>query len=235
MMIPKRLRLFKNLAPYLKPDFFFINIGANDGVENDPIYPFLKKYGARGIQVEPIPYNATKLERNFRDCPGIIIENIAISPISQSPPQTIYHFPDFLIEESYIFSQISSLSRQHIQLSIDVIKNLPEISAILRRLPKAHWEDYIEASEIPCLSFDELIQKHRVQHIDFLNLDVEGLDFQIISSIDLAKYAPTVLCIETYHFSTAEHQQFSKLMKQHRYQRIQRFDQCSEVYARHPR
>ena len=36
------------------PRFFFVNIGANDGVSNDLIYPFLREYAWSGIVVEPL-------------------------------------------------------------------------------------------------------------------------------------------------------------------------------------
>ncbi len=34
---------------------YFIGIGANDGVTHDPLYPFVRDFGWRGIMVEPIP------------------------------------------------------------------------------------------------------------------------------------------------------------------------------------
>ena len=37
------------------PRPYFINIGANDGVFIDPIYPFIRDFGWRGLMVEPIP------------------------------------------------------------------------------------------------------------------------------------------------------------------------------------
>jgi FkbM family methyltransferase len=36
---------------------------------------------------------------------------------------------------------------------------------------------------------------------DFISLDAEGLDFEILKSFDFRKYAPSVWCIETISFS----------------------------------
>ena len=36
---------------------------------------------------------------------------------------------------------------------------------------------------------------------DFLSIDVEGLDIEIIKSIDFVKYRPKVICVETIQFS----------------------------------
>ena len=55
------------------------------------------------------------------------------------------------------------------------------------------------------------IKKIEVQHLhsifkkyflpDFLSIDVEGLDIEIIKSIDFVKYRPKVICVETIQFS----------------------------------
>jgi hypothetical protein len=39
----------------LTPDFFFIQIGANNGMTGDPIRKYILKYHWRGILVEPQP------------------------------------------------------------------------------------------------------------------------------------------------------------------------------------
>src|SRR5664279_1658362 len=44
---------------------YFIGIGANDGVTHDPLYPFVRDFGWRGIMVEPIPEAFAALERNY--------------------------------------------------------------------------------------------------------------------------------------------------------------------------
>jgi hypothetical protein len=36
---------------------------------------------------------------------------------------------------------------------------------------------------------------------DFLNLDVEGLDFEILKSIDFSKSLPKVICVEAAEYS----------------------------------
>src|SRR5262245_2272082 len=62
------------------PDWFFVNIGANDGVSNDPVYPFLREYGWRGIAVEPLTPRFEELQRNYAPFPGVALERAAIAP-----------------------------------------------------------------------------------------------------------------------------------------------------------
>jgi hypothetical protein len=37
--------------------------------------------------------------------------------------------------------------------------------------------------------------------LDLLSIDVEGLDYQIVSSIDLKKYRPKVVCLESVEYT----------------------------------
>ena len=41
-----------------------------------------------------------------------------------------------------------------------------------------------------------LLEKLNIKHIDFLNVDVEGSDYKVISSLDLNKIRPKMICIE---------------------------------------
>jgi Methyltransferase FkbM domain len=51
-------------------------------------------------------------------------------------------------------------------------------------------------------SVNEIILEHFSGNApDLISIDVEGLDFEILSSIDFRKYRPTVICVETISFS----------------------------------
>ncbi len=44
------------------PRVTFVQIGANDGVWNDPIEPYLRGEKWRGVLVEPVPYVFARLK-----------------------------------------------------------------------------------------------------------------------------------------------------------------------------
>src|SRR5215207_8561123 len=52
-------------------DFYFVQIGANDGVMNDSLNPQIRKYGFRGCLVEPMPDVFNILQHNYRDQPQL--------------------------------------------------------------------------------------------------------------------------------------------------------------------
>jgi len=72
------------LGPHLQPGFFFVNIGASDGVIADPIYPFMQSHHPTGIAVEPVPYVMERLKQNYREFPGIVFEQVAVADSPRS-------------------------------------------------------------------------------------------------------------------------------------------------------
>ncbi len=64
----------------ITPEFFFIQIGANDGMTMDPIRSYILKYKWRGILIEPQPNIFRALMANYDGEQQLIFENVAISP-----------------------------------------------------------------------------------------------------------------------------------------------------------
>lgn len=56
--------------------------------------------------------------------------------------------------------------------------------------------------EVPVISINSVIAEYFDGRApDLVSVDVEGLDFEIIKSLDLVRYRPTVICVETLTFS----------------------------------
>jgi hypothetical protein len=57
-------------------------------------------------------------------------------------------------------------------------------------------------SNVLIIGINEFINTHvNKQNIDFLNLDVEGLDSEIIENFDFGYISPNVICLETCEWS----------------------------------
>lgn len=83
MWLLNKLSAFMYLDDWLSglgkdPDFFFVQIGANDGLRNDPIHHYVRKYGWKGILVEPQSKVFSSLVKNYEGHSGLIFENVAI-------------------------------------------------------------------------------------------------------------------------------------------------------------
>lgn len=55
--------------------------------------------------------------------------------------------------------------------------------------------------KLPLLSINEVIQDNFDLCPNFISLDVEGLDFEILKTFDFSKYRPEVFCIETLTYT----------------------------------
>jgi FkbM family methyltransferase len=217
----KRRRLPLVVERLHHPDFFFVNIGANDGVSNDPIYPFLRKYGWRGIAVEPLGYVCDELRRNYAQFEGVVVEQSAIT----STPGPLYFVPPDATDATFI-RQAGSLHRDYLEKTIALMR----VHEFQGPVPEG-LERSIRRVEVPCLTFEQLLAKHNVQQIDFLNIDTEGSDFEILMMIDLNRWRPSILCLETEGFSDAEKVRAMEVLRLSGYQYLEPFDFLSEVFV----
>lgn len=155
------------------PDFFFLQIGANDGVMGDPIRKYILKYHWRGLLVEPQPDIFRKLVANYEGEPQLIFENAAIAP--EDGVVSLFAVDD--PEAPAWILGASSLRRDH--LAKGVGKN-----ACIKEL------------RVPALSVPNLLTKHAVSKIDLLQIDAEGFDYEIIRMFDFNKVKPTIINYE---------------------------------------
>ncbi len=67
--------------------------------------------------------------------------------------------------------------------------------------------------KVPLLSINEIIEKHFTTAPDFISLDIEGLDFEVIKTLDFINHRPKVLCVETIENSTEKkHSEINEFM-----------------------
>src|SRR5262245_5503710 len=178
-----------------RPDFVFVNIGANDGVSNDPIYPFLCDYRWRGIAVEPREPVFAELERNYARFPGVALERAAIAP----EPRPFYHIPAAAGFERTWTKQVGTLDPRFLEKTIRLMRTFEFEGPV-----PAGLEEAVVRIDVPCLTFDQLMAKHGARRVDFINIDAEGVDYEIACAIDLARWRPGLLCIETADMKDAQ-------------------------------
>ena len=63
--------------------------------------------------------------------------------------------------------------------------------------------DVIDSYEIEAIRFEEIFRDFSsIPDIDFLSIDTEGSEVEILSSIDFSKYRPNIICIEHNYVKT---------------------------------
>ena len=65
-------------------------------------------------------------------------------------------------------------------------------------------EDLIETEEIKCITFQDLIEECRIDHVDLLKVDAEGFDAEIIRLFPFHLIRPYIVHFERKHLSDLE-------------------------------
>ncbi|AUC78267.1 FkbM family methyltransferase [Nonlabens sp. MB-3u-79] len=157
---------------------FFFDIGAHDGITFSNSYFFEKERGWNGICVEPIPDVFEKLKKN-RNC------NLINGAISETSENTTF------IKVSGYSEMLSGISK--FRDSRHQERTLSEIS---------QYGGQMEEIEIRTYSFDEVFQKFNIKKIDYLSLDIEGGEFEVLQSINFGKYNISILTVENNYQSS---------------------------------
>lgn len=79
-----------------------------------------------------------------------------------------------------------------------VVENNEPINIYLKKIQK----DHLDFEEIDSITFEDLILKHNLNNVDFLQIDTEGYDERILNSINFSCYNINYLKFESYYLST---------------------------------
>ncbi len=79
--------------------------------------------------------------------------------------------------------------------------------------------------EVGAYKLNTLLEKYNINSIDYLNIDVEGAEYKVISSINFEKYNPKLISIEFNNYEIEElmNSEIHKYMKKNNYQLISKF------------
>jgi len=170
--------LYRHLAVHNK--LTFVQIGANDGVMNDPIYKFnmANKSRVSGYVLEPLPDIYQRLVINYENSPDIIPVNLAIH---NSEKEMVLHRvkPEYA-EKSHSFAGgIASFNSEH-WVKTTLIPN----------------EDCMEGVKVKCITFQDFIETRNLCELDLLIIDTEGYDYDILMAIDFSLIKPRMIRFE---------------------------------------
>jgi len=197
-IVQQFLRLFKlklsSVGPYSIFDFesflyrhlvvhkslTFLQIGANDGVMNDPLYKFNieNKNVVSGFVLEPLPDMFNQLVYNYKECTGIKAFNLAIH---STKSEMILH----RVNPAYA-------------------KRIPEYARGIASFDPNHWKKtmlvpdikYMEEIKVKCISMDDFLNHNKIRNLDLLLVDTEGYDYEILMSLNYKKIKPKMIRFE---------------------------------------
>jgi FkbM family methyltransferase len=177
-------------------DFYFAQIGANDGGVNDHLQPFLSARNLRGLLVEPQTKPFQTLHQKYGDRDGISLHLGAIDV--QTGTRVLYRVRDDIVsgEHSMFLTQLASFYRPQVVAGFKRYSRIFDL-----RLPA---DEAIVEEVVPTLTLSDLMLKYGMEKCDVLVIDTEGHDFEIIKSIDSCRIRPTILIYEHIHLAARD-------------------------------
>ncbi len=179
-------------------EFNFVQVGANDGVSFDFLYDFITVRNSKGVVIEPVTEYFNELVNNYQNFPEIIKINKAVHPcekeilINRIDPIAVDNYPDWV-------KGIASLDFEHHKKtgikSDDIIKEIVKADSLMNIIN----------------------QNFKHIKIDYLQVDTEGFDFEVIKMIDFKKLHPSILKYEYVNLNTIEQNSLLNLLQNEGY------------------
>ena len=172
------------LSQYMQrnPDITFVQIGAFDGRQADPLYQFATRYHWTGVLVEPMPDAFAKLQVAYGHEPQIQLHNVAVAAANGT--RTLYHLKRDAPGLPTWAPMLASFDR-------DVVMRheaqIPGIAA------------FVETTDVPCVTLDTLLDRAGLNRFDLLQIDTEGYDYEILKLVDFSRIRPPIINYEHAH------------------------------------
>lgn len=147
----------------------YLDIGANNPKYLSNTYLFYRS-GSSGVCIEPNPILCKKFERAR---PRDILLNVGIGPTHQT------RLPFYRFEENA--DGLSSFSKENAE------QTEKKTSFRIR-----------EVIQVEVVTIDRIMSQYFKEPPDLLSIDVEGLDLEILASLNYDKHSPFVICAETH-------------------------------------
>jgi FkbM family methyltransferase len=174
---------------------FFVQIGAHDGRTGDPISPYIRNFGWKGMLIEPQPLVFAKLREHYADRPDLIFENVAVG--ESEGTLRLHCFQNATAEDHA--SMLASSRKHYLKLNSDNARGR------------------MQEIEVPMHTLDFLLAKHAISRVDLLQIDTEGYDFQILKSVDFSTVRPAIIHFENNFLNRRQRDECADLLGRHGY------------------
>jgi FkbM family methyltransferase len=149
---------------------FFVDVGAYDGVTFSNTYAF-EQMGWRGVLVEA---DAQAAEACRRNRPRSIVVNAAAGPPESQGTATLHRVGGKPGLEMVSFTRAHPKHLDRCRRDGGVISTI----------------------KVPCRTLDDILMEVGADCIDFVSIDVEGAELEVLRGFDLHRHKPCVIVIE---------------------------------------
>lgn len=168
--------------------FFFVQIGAFDGMTHDRLHQHVREGGWHGVFVEPQPRYFHRLLESYDTTDGLTFVNAAVD--RERGSRALYGVERANGEPIDALAHLAPFSRAHL------------LDWLRRDGHRAESDIRIGKTHVQCLTFDDVLAD--VDYVDLLHIDVEGYDFELLKLFDFDRFAPGIVRFEHVHLSRGQ-------------------------------
>jgi FkbM family methyltransferase len=153
----------------------YLDIGACDPILRNNTYLFYER-GCRGVLVEP-NVDLTGRLRQFRPRDTVLVAGIGIDDRAEAD----YYVMSHAELNTFDKDQVAHIERTSQFRLVRVVK-------------------------MPLLGINRVIAEHFGGAApDIVSIDIEGLDYAVLQTLDFARFRPKMICVETIIYATLRH------------------------------
>jgi FkbM family methyltransferase len=154
----------------------YLDVGAADPIQDSNTYLFYLK-GCRGVLVEPNPSFCTRLEAVR---PGDRVLNIGVGVSDQKEA-------DYYMIGGRDGRYLNTFSRKQVD---DIV-------------PRSYGFRFVEKTiKMPLVNINTIMEQQFHGAPSLLCIDTEGLDLDILKTLDFRRFRPAIVCAETLQIGT---------------------------------
>ena len=183
-----------------KKNGFFIEIGAYDGISGSNCYHFERFLNWDGIAIEPSNIQFEKLKKN-RKC------KVLNNAISDEVKEVEF------IEVTEGLTQMSGINDSSFERNFKIISN--------------NQASKTDSIKLKTITFDEIVPKNK--DIDYLSIDIEGGEMNLLKSIDFKTNNIKVISVEN---NIPKEQNFKNFFEEINFTYLDRIGQDEIFYNR---
>jgi FkbM family methyltransferase len=183
------------------PRVQFLQIGAFDGISNDPIYPLVEKHALHGVLVEPQPDAFRALQSNYARFTHSRFAFVNAAIAGKDGSASLYRIRQDAQGPAWL-RQIASFNKSVVLKHAATVRGL---------------ESLVEETRVPCISFETLLASHGIDRVDLLQIDAEGHDGELIRLFNVAAREPAIVRFEHKHLTPADYEDTLSSLINNRY------------------
>lgn len=174
----------------------FLQIGANDGCTNDPLHSFIIHHRLPGFCLEPLPAAFELLQRTYANSPTVVTAQVAIGTGTGSVDLYMAGLPENATTEQWLdatrkatFSKSTAVRKTRKMCGLD---------------NDAEAEERLQRVQVPVQTLADFVEEHGSPHIDILQIDAEGEDWNVLQQAEKLPWPPTLINLEHKGLSPSE-------------------------------